>query len=200
MCVWWLIVFCSCTMRFSLQSQRLKMGNPKRSITSLFMVKWATYAHLPFVTYRSYNSWFRPPLSSLQSPATRPSSTALCHLILSRGSTPLTCVTCLTSLPLSTSLGAAHLLPFCFVLGLHLLAGHVATETSLDLCSSPVGLWVVQWDVHDVLLLLGPAALLLQRGSESGTLSEMEGVSQDQTRLFFSSNEKLIPRQNAISC
>ena len=74
-------------------------------------------------------------------------------------STPLTCaplaaVECLPS--------AAHLLPFRFLLRLHLLAGHVAAEAGLDLGGGLVGLGVVQGDVHDVLLLLlGPAALLL---------------------------------------
>lgn len=90
-----------------------------------------------------------------------PSLTALCDLVLSPGSTPLTCVplAAVEHIP-----SAAHLLPFYFVLRLHLLTGHVTTEASLDLCSSPVGLGVIQGDVHDVLFLLGPAALLLVRG------------------------------------
>lgn len=89
---------------------------------------------------------------------------ALCDLVLSLGPTPLTCVplAAVEHIP-----SAAHLLPFRFVLRLHLLTGHVATEASLDLGSSPVGLWVIQGDVHDVLLLLRPAALLLLRGPKT---------------------------------
>lgn len=58
------------------------------------------------------------------------------------------------------------LLSFCFVLWFHLLTSHVATEASLDLGGSPVGLRVIQGDVHDVLLLLRPAAFLLLTKTE----------------------------------
>lgn len=102
-----------------------------------------------------------------------PSLVALCDLLLSLGSTPLTCVP-LASVERLPS--AAHLLPFCFVLWLHLLAGHVATEASLDLGGSLVGLWVVQGDVHDVLLLLGSAALLLLRAPEKVELHHSRTV------------------------
>lgn len=111
-----------------------------------------------------------------------PTLTALCDLVLSHGSTPLTCVplAAVEHIP-----SAAHLLPFCFVLRLHLLTGHVATEASLDLGSSPVGLRVIQWDVHDVLLLLGPAAVLLLRASKSRSLSQTGNILHDHTRMFF---------------
>lgn len=110
-----------------------------------------------------------------------PSLTALCDLVLSRSSTQLTCVplAAVEHIP-----SAAHLLPFCFVLRLHLLTGHVATEASLDLGSSPVGLWVIQRDVHDVLLLLGPAAILLLRGPKSSSLSQKGSRLHDY--MFFS--------------
>lgn len=138
------------------------------------MVEQATYAlfRLPFFTYFSYSSWWEPLLPSLQSLAIMPSLMALCVLLLPLGSTPLTCVplAAVQHIP-----SAAHLLPFRFVLRLHLLTGHVPTEASLDLGSSPVGLRVIQGDVHDVLLLVGPAAILLQRGTERSRLSQKGG-------------------------
>lgn len=85
---------------------------------------------------------------------------ALWDLALTRGSTLLTCC------PLVAVRRITHLLPLGLVLRLHLLAGHVAAEAGLDLSGGPVGLRIVQWDVHDVLLLLGPAALLLLKESE----------------------------------
>lgn len=90
-----------------------------------------------------------------------PTLTALWDLVLTHGSTPLTCgpLAAVEHIP-----SAAHLLPFGLVLRLHLLAGHVATEAGLDLGGGPVGLRIIQGDVHDVLLLLGPAAFLLLRG------------------------------------
>lgn len=108
-----------------------------------------------------------------------PSLTALWDLVLPHGSTPLTCVplAAVEHIP-----SAAHLLPFCFVLRLHLLTGHVASEASLDLGCSPVGLGVIQGDVHDVLLLLRPAAVLLLRGPKSSDLSQKGGTS---CGLFF---------------
>lgn len=58
-----------------------------------------------------------------------PLTMALCDLLLSHGSIPLTCapLAAVEHLP-----SAAHLLPLCFVLGLHLLTGHVSTEAGLD--------------------------------------------------------------------
>lgn len=90
-----------------------------------------------------------------------PTLMALWDLVLTHGSMPLTCgpLAAVEHIP-----SAAHLLPFSLVLRLHLLAGHVAAEASLDLGGGPVGLGIIQGDVHDVLLLLGPAAFLLLRG------------------------------------
>lgn len=74
---------------------------------------------------------------------------------------------------------AAYLLSFRFVLRLQLLTGHVAAEASLDLGGGPVGFGIIQGDVHDILLLLGPAAILLLRRpnhrgfSQKGTLKRI---------------------------
>lgn len=111
---------------------------------------------------------------------------ALCDLLLSLSPTTLTWVplAAVEHIP-----SAAHLLPFRFVLRLHLLTGHVTTEASLDLGSSPVGLRVIQWDVHDVFLLLGPAALFLLRRPQSSSLSQQGSVLHDHLgRDFFLSN------------
>jgi len=82
-------------------------------------------------------------------------------------STPLTCapLAAVERLPCAAHLPAA----FRFLLGLHLLAGHVTAEAGLDLGGGLVGLGVIQGDVHDVLLLLlRPAALLLLHTAPKG--------------------------------
>lgn len=73
------------------------------------------------------------------------------------------CNDSLTNLSLHPLPRAAYLLPFRFVLRLQLLTGHVAAEASLDLGGGPVGFGIIQGDVHDILFLLGPAAILLLR-------------------------------------
>lgn len=59
---------------------------------------------------------------------------------------------------ISFSVFFAHL--FSWLVILHLLPSHVTPEASLDLSGSLVGGRVVQWDIHDVLVLWLSAALL----------------------------------------